>query len=53
MPTAIGTATMSAITEMITVTQSRFAMPKRRLSGSVDHSVEVRKLTLSCAIDGH
>src|SRR4051794_1679425 len=50
MPTATGTAITIAITEMITVTQSSAATPKRRRPGL--KSVEVRKFTLSSAMDG-
>src|SRR4051812_22048443 len=50
MPIATGTARIIAITEMTMVTQSSAAMPKRRWPGS--NSVEVRKYTLSSAIDG-
>ena len=53
MPIAIGTAMISANTELSTVTMNRSRMPKRRLSESVvRNSVLVRKFAWLACSDG-
>src|SRR6266567_7829142 len=53
MPTAIGTASSMATTELSTVVQSMSTMPKRNgADESTCHAREVKKLTLSSRIDG-